>query len=240
MIRLDNVTKIYENGANGVDNISLSIDPGEFVFVVGTSGSGKSTMVRLLLKEIDPTAGQITVNGMDLSQLSRKEMPEYRRKMGVVFQDFKLLKNKTVYENVAFAMQIVRASNREIRRTVPQVLSMVGLAKKAKAYPNQLSGGEQQRTALARAIINRPPLLLCDEPTGNLDPETAWEIMYLLDSINLSGTTVVVATHAKDIVNEMRKRVIGLSNGVIARDIKEGGYDDAYLWTDDVEEGGIL
>ena len=240
MIQLEGVTKIYENGANGVDNISLSIDPGEFVFVVGTSGSGKTTIVRLLLKETEPTSGKIMVNGIDLSQLSRKEMPDYRRKMGVVFQDFKLLKNKTVYENVAFAMQIVRASNREIRRMVPQILSMVGLAKKAKAYPNQLSGGEQQRTALARAIVNRPPLLLCDEPTGNLDPETAWEIMYLLDNINASGTTVVVATHAKDIVNDMRKRVIGLSNGVIARDIEQGGYDDAYLWDDDVGEGGNL
>ena len=228
MIQLVDVVKVYENGARGVDNISLTINPGEFVFIVGTSGSGKSTMVRLLLKEIEPTAGKIVVNDMDISKLTRKQMPEYRRKMGVVFQDFKLLRNKTVYDNVAFAMQIVRASNREIRRAVPQILSMVGLAKKARAYPNQLSGGEQQRTALARAIINRPPLLLCDEPTGNLDPETAWEIMYLLEDINASGTTVVVATHAKDIVDGMRKRVIGLSNGIIAKDIEKGLYNDVY------------
>jgi len=229
MIRLEDVTKIYENGAKGVDDISLSIDSGEFVFIVGSSGSGKSTMVRLLLKELEPSSGKIIVNGMELGKLKRKQMPEYRRKMGVVFQDFKLLRNKTVYDNVAFAMQIVRASNREIRRTVPQILSLVGLAKKARAYPNQLSGGEQQRTALARAIINRPPLLLCDEPTGNLDPETAWEIMYLLEDINTSGTTVVVATHAKDIVDGMRKRVIGLSNGVIIKDVEKGSYDDVYL-----------
>ncbi|MCL2016954.1 MAG: cell division ATP-binding protein FtsE [Defluviitaleaceae bacterium] len=226
MIQFANVTKVYENGARGVDNISVSIAPGEFVFIVGTSGSGKSTMVRLLLKEIEPTLGSITVNGMDIGALKRKQMPEYRRKMGVVFQDFKLLRNKSVYDNVAFAMQIVRASNKDIRRSVPQILSLVGLAKKARAYPNQLSGGEQQRTALARAIINRPPLLLCDEPTGNLDPETAWEIMYLLEDINAGGTTVVVATHAKDIVDGMRKRVIGLSNGVIAKDIEKGYYDD--------------
>ena len=228
MIRFTDVTKVYENGARGVDNISVKIDPGEFVFIVGTSGSGKSTMVRLLLKEIEPTSGKIIVNEDDISKLTRKQMPYYRRKMGVVFQDFKLLRNKTVYDNVAFAMQIVKASNREIRRTVPQILSMVGLAKKARAYPNQLSGGEQQRTALARAIINRPPLLLCDEPTGNLDPETAWEIIHLLEDINASGTTVVVATHAKEIVDGMRKRVIGLSNGIIAKDIEKGIYDDVY------------
>lgn len=228
MIRLEDVTKVYENGARGVDNISVNIAPGEFVFVVGTSGSGKSTVVRLLLKEIEPTAGKIFVNDADISKIPRREMPYYRRMMGVVFQDFKLLKNKTVYDNVAFAMQIVKATNREIRRTVPQILSMVGLAKKARAYPNQLSGGEQQRTALARAIVNRPPLLLCDEPTGNLDPETAWEIMYLLEDINASGTTVVVATHAKDIVDGMRKRVIGLSNGIIAKDIEKGVYNDVY------------
>ena len=228
MIKLSSVTKVYENGARGVDNISLEINQGEFVFIIGSSGSGKTSLVRLLLKETEPTAGQILVNDIDLGQLTRKKMPEYRRKMGVVFQDFRLLRNKTVYDNVAFAMQVVKASDRQVRRTVPQVLSMVGLARKAKAYPNQLSGGEKQRTALARAIINRPPLLLCDEPTGNLDPETAWEIMYLLEDINATGTTVVVATHAKDIVDGMRKRVIGLSSGNIAKDIEEGSYDDVY------------
>lgn len=229
MISLKDVTKVYDNGSRGIDNITVNIDPGEFVFIVGSSGSGKTTMVRLLLKEIEPTAGKIVVNEEDISRLSRRQMPYYRRKMGVVFQDFKLLRNKSVYDNVAFAMQIVKSSNREIRRTVPQILSMVGLAKKARAYPNQLSGGEQQRTALARAIVNRPPLLLCDEPTGNLDPETAWEIMYLLEDINASGTTVVVATHAKEIVDGMRKRVIGLSNGIVAKDIENGVYDDVYL-----------
>ena len=229
MIKFSDVTKVFENGVRGVDNVTLSIDPGEFVFFVGTSGSGKTTLVRLLLKEIEPTSGQILVNDIDLGLLTRKKMPDYRRKMGVVFQDFKLLNNKTVYDNVAFAMQVVKASSREIRRTVPQVLSLVGLAKKARAYPNQLSGGEKQRTAIARAIVNRPPLLLCDEPTGNLDPDTAWEIMYLLDDINASGTTVVVATHAKEIVDGMRKRVIGLSNNVIVNDMKEGSYDDVYL-----------
>ena len=228
MIKLSSITKVYENGARGVDNISLEINQGEFVFIVGSSGSGKTSLVRLLLKEIEPTAGQILVNDIDLGQLTRKKMPEYRRKMGVVFQDFRLLRNKTVYDNVAFAMQVVKASDRQVRRTVPQILSMVGLAKKAKAYPNQLSGGEQQRTALARAIINRPPLLLCDEPTGNLDPDTAWEIMYLLEDINATGTTVVVVTHAKDIVDGMRKRVVGLSSGGIAKDIEEGSYDDVY------------
>ncbi|MCL1997166.1 MAG: cell division ATP-binding protein FtsE [Turicibacter sp.] len=228
MIYLTDVTKIYDNGAKGLDNVSLSIKPSEFVFIVGTSGSGKSTMVRLLLKEVEPTSGQIIVNDTDLSRLTRHHMPAYRRKMGVVFQDFKLLRNKSVYDNVAFAMQIVKASNRDIRRTVPQVLAMVGLAKKAKAYPNQLSGGEQQRTALARAIINRPPLLLCDEPTGNLDPDTAWEIMHLLEDINSTGTTVVVATHAREIVDGMRKRIIALSNGKIIRDLKKGLYDDVY------------
>jgi len=224
MINLSDVTKVYENGARGLDNISLNIDPGEFVFIVGSSGSGKTTLVRLLLKELDPTAGKILVNDTDLSTLTRKKMPEYRRRMGVVFQDFKLLRNKTVYDNVAFAMQIVRASNREIRRTVPQMLSLVGLAKKARAYPNQLSGGEQQRTALARAIVNRPPLLLCDEPTGNLDPNTGWEIMDLLENINNDGTTVVVVTHAKDIVDRMKKRVIQIDKGKIIRDDRRGGY----------------
>jgi len=226
MISLENVTKVYENGARGITEASLSVNQGEFVFIVGTSGSGKSTLVRLLLKEIAPTSGIVKVNGMHLSQLRRKDMPGYRRKMGVVFQDFKLLKDKTVYENVAFAMQIVRASGRDIRRTVPQVLAMVGLEQKARAYPHQLSGGEKQRTAMARAIVNRPPLLLADEPTGNLDPETAWEIMDILEDINAEGTTVVVVTHAKDIVDGMRKRVISLSNGAITHDVANSSYGE--------------
>lgn len=226
MIEIKNATKIYDNDAKGIDDVSISIKRGEFVFIVGSSGSGKSTIMRLLLKEIEPTEGDIMVNGEHIKNLTRKEMPYYRRNMGVVFQDFRLLPNKTVYENVAFAMQIVEASKRDIRRNVPAILALVGLQRKAKAYPGQLSGGEQQRTALARAIVNSPPLLLADEPTGNLDPDTAWEIMTLLEDINDRGTTVVVATHAKDIVDQMEKRVIALKNGIIIRDIEKGGYND--------------
>jgi len=223
MIEIRKAVKIYENGAKGLEGVTLSIKKGEFVFVVGSSGSGKSSLIRLLQKETELTSGKIIVGGEDISKISRRELPYYRRKMGVVFQDFRLLKNKTVFENVAYAMQIVEASNREIRRTVPQVLSLVGLHKKAKAYPNQLSGGEQQRTALARAIVNRPPILIADEPTGNLDPDTAWEIMTLLEAINNRGTTVVVATHAHDIVDDMQKRVVALKNGLIVHD-ETGGY----------------
>lgn len=226
LITIDNVTKIYENGAIGVKEMNLHIEKGEFVFVVGTSGSGKSTFMRMLLKEVDPTTGSIIVDGQDITTLKRREIPLFRRKIGVVFQDFRLLPSKTVYENVAFAMQVVEAPPKLIRRTVPQVLSMVGLHKKAKAYPNQLSGGEQQRVALARAIINKPPILLADEPTGNLDPDTAWEIMELLEDINMRGTTLVVATHAKDIVDRMQKRVVTIKKGVVQRDVQEGGYSD--------------
>lgn len=226
MINVENVSKTYENGAIAVNNVSLKIEKGEFVFIVGSSGSGKSTLIKMLLKEVEPTEGIIKINKTDITKLKRHEIPYLRRKIGVVFQDFRLLPSKTVYENVAFAMQVVEASPKAIRRSVPAILSMVGLGKKMKAYPNQLSGGEQQRVALARAIINRPPILLADEPTGNLDPETAWEIMGLLKDINLRGTTVVIATHAKDIVDEMKQRVITLQKGVILRDIKEGGYSD--------------
>lgn len=226
MIVIENATKVYENGSKGIDSISINIDKGEFVFIVGASGSGKSTLMRLLLKETDLAKGQIFIDGVDVNNIKRKDIPFLRRKIGVVFQDFRLLNNKTVYENVAFAMQVVEASRRDIRRNVPAVLAMVGLQKKAKAYPGQLSGGEQQRAALARAIINKPPILLADEPTGNLDPDTAWEIMMLLEDINKKGTTVVVATHAKDIVDQMKKRVITLNRGVIQRDIEKGGYWD--------------
>jgi len=224
LIQISNVKKIYENGATGLNGVDLTIEQGEFVFIVGSSGSGKSSLIRLLLKETEPTAGRILVNDYDLSKLKRRHLPAFRRSMGVVFQDFRLLKDKTVFENVAFAMQIVEASNREIRRAVPQVLALVGLARKARAYPNQLSGGEQQRTALARAIVNKPPLLIADEPTGNLDPHTAWEIMTLLEDINDRGTTVVIATHAHDIVDEMQKRVVAIKSGVVVRDVKKGGY----------------
>ena len=226
MIKISNVTKIYENGARGVDGISLEIYKDDFVFIVGSSGSGKSSLIRMLLKEVDPTSGKIIINKTDLSQLTQKDMPYFRRQLGVVFQDFRLLPNKTVYENVAFAMQVTEATGREIRRNVPAVLAMVGLGRKAKAYPSQLSGGEKQRTALARAIVNRPPILIADEPTGNLDPDTAWEIMMLLEDINYRGTTVVVATHAKDIVDKMQKRVITIRDGHVLRDIEKGGYDD--------------
>jgi cell division transport system ATP-binding protein len=226
MIIAENVTKIYENGARAIDHLSLRIDDGEFVFIVGSSGSGKSTLIKLLLKEVEPTEGRLIVNGDELGELRHEKMPFYRRRMGVVFQNFRLLPNKTVYENIAFAMQIVGAPNRDIRRNVPSVLALVGLQRKAKAYPDQLSGGEQQRTALARAIVNKPPLLLADEPTGNLDPTTAWEIVSLLEDINDRGTTVVVATHAKEIVDHLKKRVVTLRNGSIVRDMKKGRYTD--------------
>lgn len=226
MISMQNVTKIYENGALGLKDFSVDIEKGEFVFIVGSSGSGKSTFIRTLLKEIEPSTGEVYVDNTALGSLKRKKVPYLRRKIGCVFQDFRLLPSKTVYENVAFAMQVIEASNRNIRRSVPQTLSLVGLHKKANAYPDQLSGGEKQRVAIARAVINKPPILIADEPTGNLDPDTAWEIMELLKEINSRGTTVVMATHAKDIVNQMRRRVIHLDSGVLISDIAEGGYDD--------------
>ena len=216
---------MYPNGSRGVENIDLHIEKGEFVFIVGSSGSGKSTLMKLLLKELDPTSGEIIINDVKTNELSRREIPYLRRKLGVVFQDFRLLPNKTVYENVAFAMRVIEAPSRVIRRNVPAVLSLVGLGQKGRSLPNQLSGGEQQRTALARAIVNNPPILICDEPTGNLDPETAWGIMDLLEDINRRGTTIVMATHARDIVDEMQKRVVTLQNGHIVKD-KRGGYSD--------------
>lgn len=226
MIKMENVTKVYENGAVGLRDFNLQIDRGDFVFVVGSSGSGKSTFIRLLLKEVEPTDGKIIINGTDITTLKRRQIPYLRRKIGVVFQDFRLLPSKTVYENVAFAMQVVETNPKIIRRNVPQILAMVGLAKKINAYPNQLSGGEQQRVALARAIINRPPILLADEPTGNLDPDTAWEIMDLIQEINRNGTTVVISTHAKDIVDKMQKRVVAINKGVVLRDVEGGGYSN--------------
>lgn len=226
LVELNEVTKIYENGTLAVNRVNLKIEKGEFVFIIGSSGSGKSSLIRMLLKEIEPTRGEIIISDKNITTMHRKEVPYLRRKMGVVFQDFRLLPNKTVFENVAFAMQVVEAQPKEIRRTVPGILAMVGLNRKARAYPNQLSGGEQQRVALARAIANNPPLLIADEPTGNLDPETSWEIMNLLRDINMRGTTVVMATHAKDIVNVMQKRVIALQTGRIVRDSSEGGYSD--------------
>ena len=222
MIHMNNVTKVYPNGSTGVENINLHINKGEFVFIVGSSGSGKSTLMKLLLKELDPTEGDIIINKVKTNELNRRQIPYLRRNLGVVFQDFRLLPNKTVYENVAFAMRVIEAPGRIIRRNVPAV----GLGQKGRSYPNQLSGGEQQRTALARAIANNPPILICDEPTGNLDPETAYGIMKLLDDINKRGTTIVMATHARDIVDAMQKRVVTLHKGHIIRDIEKGGYSD--------------
>ena len=223
---MENVTKVYENGAVGLRDFNLNINRGDFVFVVGSSGSGKSTFIRLLLKEVEPTDGKIIINGTDITTLKRRQIPYLRRKIGVVFQDFRLLPSKTVYENVAFAMQVVETNPKIIRRNVPQILAMVGLAKKINAYPNQLSGGEQQRVALARAIINRPPILLADEPTGNLDPDTAWEIMDLILDFNGNGTTVVISSHSKDIVDKMQMRVVAINMGVVLRDEEGGGYSD--------------
>ena len=225
MIEFRNVSKTYETGTEAVNNASFTIEKGEFAFLVGSSGSGKSTLIKMILKEEEPTSGTIIINGKDTTYLKPKKVPFLRRSMGVVFQDFRLLPDKTVYENVAFAMYIVRATPRHIRRQVPMVLSLVGLSGKAKMYPNELSGGEQQRVAIARALVNNPSMLIADEPTGNLDPETAWDIMTLLNDINMRGTTVVVATHAKDIVDRMKKRVIEIKEGNIVRDDKKGGYD---------------
>ncbi|MBE7027831.1 MAG: cell division ATP-binding protein FtsE [Ruminococcaceae bacterium] len=228
MIILSNVSKVYENGSTALNNISFFVERGEFVFVVGPSGSGKSTLIKLLMHEEVATSGEVIVNNISVNSLKRSEIPYLRREMGVVFQDFRLLPKKTVYENVSFAMEIVGASPREIRRQVPNVLSMVGLSHKAKVYPNQLSGGEQQRVALARALANNPAFLIADEPTGNLNPKTAYEIVELLEEINKRGTTIIMATHAKDIVDSMKKRVIAIEDGVIVRDEVRGvyGYED--------------
>ncbi len=225
MIEFRNVSKTYDTGTEAVHNANFVIEKGEFAFLVGSSGSGKSTLIKLILKEEEPTKGTIIINGKDTTFLKPKRVPFLRRSMGVVFQDFRLLPDKTVYENVAFAMYIVRATPRHIKRQVPMVLNLVGLANKANVYPNELSGGEQQRVALARALVNNPTMIIADEPTGNLDPDTAWDIMTLLNDINLRGTTVVVATHAKDIVDRMKKRVIQIEHGNIVRDDKKGGYD---------------
>ena len=225
MIEFKNVSKVYDTGTEAVHNANFKIDKGEFVFLVGSSGSGKSTLIKLILKEEEPTRGNIIINGKDTTFLKPKRVPFLRRSMGVVFQDFRLLPDKTVYENVAFAMYIVKATPRHIRRQVPMVLSLVGLSAKAKMYPNELSGGEQQRVALARALVNNPSIIIADEPTGNLDPDTAWEIMNLLNDINLRGTTVVMATHAKNIVDAMNKRVIHIDKGNIISD-RKGGYEE--------------
>lgn len=226
LIYLDNVSKTYSTGAPAINGVTLHIARGEFVFIVGDSGSGKSTLIKLLLRELTATQGKIYVMGHDLAKLKHRQIPKYRRHLGVVFQDFRLLKDRNVYENVAFAQRIVEKSSKEIRRNVPSILSTVGLAGKYKAKPKQLSGGEQQRVALARALVNKPSILLADEPTGNLDPKNSWEIMQLLEEINETGTTVVVVTHNREIVNAMRKRVIAMKRGVIISDEQEGEYID--------------
>ena len=226
MIDLVDVTKSYGEGKPALSHANLHIEKGEFVFVVGSSGSGKSTLIKLLLKELNATSGSITVSGERLEVMRHRRVAKDRRKLGVVFQDFRLLKDRNVYENVAFAQRIISVPGREIRRNVPSVLSLVGLAEKYRSRPRELSGGEQQRVALARAIINNPPILLADEPTGNLDPKNSWEIMNLLDEINSHGTTVLVVTHNREIVNAMRKRVITMKKGIILSDQEQGGYID--------------
>jgi len=226
MIVLEEVSKSYSTGAPALSGVNLQINKGEFVFVVGDSGSGKSTLIKLLLRELTPTAGRIYVNGYDVARLKRRKVPKFRRNIGVVFQDFRLLKDWNVYENVAFAQRIIQVPTREIRKNVPSILSTVGLAGKYKAKPRQLSGGEQQRVALARALVNQPPILLADEPTGNLDPKNSWDIMKLLEEINANGTTVLVVTHNREIVNTMQKRVITMKKGVVISDEEKGGYID--------------
>lgn len=226
MIVLDNVCKTYSTGVAALNGVNLRIHKGEFVFIVGSSGSGKTTLFKLLLKELEPTSGKIFLNSKNISRLRRGKVPKMRRGLGVVFQDFRLLKDRNVYENVALAMRVVGKSAKVIREQVPQMLSLVGLADKAEALPGELSGGEQQRVALALALVNNPPVLLADEPTGNLDPTNAWDIMMLLDDINKRGTTVVVVTHNQEIVERMQKRVITIDKGVVVSDEKGGIAND--------------
>lgn len=225
MIEFKNVTKKYDNQVVALNDISIKIEPGEFVFLVGPSGAGKSTFIKMLLKEVDPTMGEIIVGNKSLRGITRKDVPYYRRKIGMVFQDYRLIPNLNVYENVAFAMRVIDATPKEIRRRVPMVLALVGLSDRSKSFPNELSGGEQQRVSLARAIANNPTILIADEPTGNLDPETAKDIMRLIMDINKAGTTVLMATHAKDIVDSSKRRVIALEKGRIVRDEKKGRYE---------------
>lgn len=224
MIEFVNLVKKYDHGVSAIDNVSLKIDKGEFAFLVGPSGSGKSTFLRLLIKEEEPTSGKILVDGKDITRLKKKEVPYLRRKIGFVFQDFRLLYDRTVEENIVFALRVVEASEREIKAQLRTVLQMVGLSGKEKFYPNQLSGGEQQRVALARALATKPPILIADEPTGNLDPKTAEEIFKTLLEINARGTTILVVTHAKDIVDQLNKRVIALDHGKVVKDDARGVY----------------
>ena len=226
MIEISNVCKTYETGNKALRNVSITIGDGEFVFIMGRSGSGKSTLMKLLLKEVEPTSGKIVVNDMNLGKMPRHYVPKYRRRLGMVFQDFRLLRDRTVYENVAFAQRVIGVSTRRIKESVPAMLQMVGLSAKYKMFPQQLSGGEQQRVAIARALINRPEVLLADEPTGNLDSQNADEIMRLLGEINRMGTTVVVVTHSEEIVARMHKRVITMERGCVISDEIRGGESD--------------
>lgn len=224
MVIARNVGKVYEEGNRVLHDVNFMIEKGEFVFLVGASGAGKSTLIKMFLRETVPTEGQFVVDDVDISSLKRREIPMFRRNLGVVFQDFRLLEDKTVYENVEFAMIVVGIPAKTRRKRIPEILNQVGLSERAKAYPSQLSGGEKQRVAIARAIANNPKMLVADEPTGNLDPETANGIMSLLEDINKRGTTLVVATHAKDIVDKMQKRVIAIEDGAIVRDEEKGSY----------------
>ena len=245
MIKLEHVSKSYSAGIPALNDVSLNIEEGEFVFVVGDSGSGKSTLIKLLLKELEPTEGTITINGRKLNKIRRRQIPKFRRNIGVVFQDFRLLKDRNIYDNVAFAQKVIGESNRSIKKNVPKLLSMVGLAAKYRSYPRQLSGGEQQRVAIARALINKPKILLADEPTGNLDANNAWEIMKLMGEINEQGTTVVVVTHNLEIVKAMNKRVITMQKGVVVDDTASDHYgkdtsveQDDDLFDDFLDDGG--
>lgn len=245
MIKLKHVSKSYSAGIPALNDVSLNIEEGEFVFVVGDSGSGKSTLIKLLLKELEPTEGTITINGRKLNKIRRRQIPKFRRNIGVVFQDFRLLKDRNIYDNVAFAQKVIGESNRSIKKNVPKLLSMVGLAAKYRSYPRQLSGGEQQRVAIARALINKPKILLADEPTGNLDANNAWEIMKLMEEINEQGTTVVVVTHNLEIVKAMNKRVITMQKGVVVDDTASDHYgkdtsveQDDDLFDDFLDDGG--
>lgn len=226
MITMEHVSKKYENDALALNDVNVTIYKGDFVFIVGPSGAGKSTFMRMLLRETLPSSGTVKVNGYNISTMKTKDVPYLRRSLGIVFQDYRLLQNKTVYENVAFAMRVIEAPRRLIQRSVISVLDVVGLKDKYRCFPNQLSGGEQQRVAIARAIVNQPSIVIADEPTGNLDPETTWGIMEIFNRINKSGTTIVMATHNKDIVDTMQRRVITISKGSIVRDVAQGGYDD--------------
>lgn len=224
MIHMKNVTKVYENGAVALNNINVDIRKGEFVFLVGSSGAGKSTFIKMLFREVLPSSGILTVNGRDVIRMDNKEVPYLRRSLGVIFQDYRLLPDKTVYENISFAMQVIEAPRRLMQRSVNSVLDIVGLRDKYKCFPHQLSGGEQQRVAIARAIVNNPSIVIADEPTGNLDPETSWGIMDIFQRINAAGTTIVMATHDKTIVDAMQRRVIAIEDGQIVRDEAQGGY----------------